>query len=95
MKVALLLITLTTIASTTTIPTIQLHQSPPTYSYPAYPDDTCAKIILTNNYFFRLGTNNVITAVNKASLTTTSILLNYTYSLRDLKINTIQDFDVE
>lgn len=98
MKVALLLITLTSLSVTTAIPSISLKESFPTYSYAAYPNDTCAKIMLTPNYFFRLGTNNVITAVNKTSLTTAAILLNYTYTLALgvlIKSNTIQDFDVD
>lgn len=98
MKLALLLIALASLASSTSIPSISLYESFFTYSYAAYPNDTCAKLMLTPNYFLRLGTNNVISAVNKTSLVAAGTLLNYTYTLVLgvlIETNTIQDFDVD
>lgn len=80
------------------IPQIQLESSFSTYSYSAFPSDTCLQMQLTTNYIFRLGSNNVVMMVNKSSFATEANLLNYTYStLLGVQItpNVIKNFNVD
>lgn len=96
MKLGLQFLLLIVICYCATIPEINYYQSYASYSYPAHPNDTCSKLMVTDSYVFRLGSNNVISVVNKTSLNTKSFLLNYTYSNGvSTNQNSILDFDVD
>ena len=73
-------------------------QSYPTFTYAAFPNDTCSKLMLTRNHIFRLGANNVVTVNSKSSLARVATLTNYSYTTTSgvmMDSNVINDFDVD
>lgn len=89
---------LLTLAACLSVPKIVFSASYSSYSYSAFPNDTCQQIQLTNNYIFRLGTNNVISVTDKSSLTTRANMLNYTYATNGGIVTTpslVQNFNVD
>jgi hypothetical protein len=80
MKKALLIPSLILLACTTSVPNIVYTQSYPTFTYAAFPNDTCSKLMLTKNHIFRLGANNVVTVNSKSSLARVATMTNYSYT---------------